>query len=580
MNNKNRKSFNFELEKLINLLENPNSSKTIAIAGKINNKKTKLINSLYQYMSHDQVQKSCSTTNFLSSILEANGKKNEMQKIDTENLFVNKGVYSFNSETILESLSDSLHVNLFLKTNKKRGKRYSLFEKTILKKISIIQKHNLRTNSSNRLKVIFPILTTITTIGTSIGTPILSIALLRYKEIMETFGTVGYNILIWLCGSAIVLGIVSVIFYLVTSIISSKYELISSNLLDGYKKLLLKHFLLPSQKEENLKKKRKIEIIKKSNYFFNEINFSDKNYHSYLDLLKVHNALGNNVCFTVSINENFELKNLFNDSWGGSNNYFVFDINNYKNGYNKQRIIDFMLSRTSKDFKLNLINLYKNNDNFKMYIDQFYETSDNNLQILNVLNTFKSSPLANIQKNINMDEIDYLIDILYIYLIKSLDFYTFDLLFDSLLTDLSIPKEVESKYNLMKLANFFTKNFWKYKENALIFNLNYINDEYYVGGVLNQTKKETKQNKIQDFLQANNFKILKNRKKVIYINNSNELLKIVQINKNEVIDNIFELIKNIKIEAHKEKVSYLIIDFGFNCIIFQNNLGNFQVISN
>ena len=590
--NQTRKNQTFELERLIKTLESK-ESKSIALVGKINNKKTKIINSLHQYMSTNESTNKRVHTSFFNSLMEVTKKKSSKKKIEEEqsnNVEIsNKGVYSFNAEVIQETIGMCLRENLkienmrsakFFKKLSNRFKKWKL--NRIKKKLDYLEKHWVKSVNNNKMKTIFPILTTITTIGTSIGTPILSIALLRNKEIIETFTYAGYIVLLAFCGLAIISGIVSVIFYLVSSIIASRYELISKNLPDGYKKTLSKYFILPAQTKEDTKHyRKKIKISKNQNYYLNEITYNEKDYWSNLDLLMIHNALGNNVCFTVTILENYQMKNIFSDSWGSSLNYSVFDVNNYKNGYNKERVINFILSRMSKDFGFDFINLYKKNDQFKNYVDVFYETSDNNLQVLNVLNVFKTHTLKKIDKKYIEKHIDFFVDIIYMYLIKSLDFYTFDLLIDSLVNELRIPKDIDSKYNLFKIENFFTKNLIKFKGKALLLNINNVNNEiFFTDSKINNLKTSEVKKILKDFLDNNDFKYKK--KKIddnkSFVNNSGDLLLVFETEINDESENVFEKIEQLKTIGLKHKASYIVIDFGFNFMIMQNNLNNFQTI--
>lgn len=590
--NQTRKNQTFELEKLIRTLENK-ESKSIAIVGKINNKKTKIINSLHQYMSTNESTNTRIHTTFYNSLIDAT-KRKKVKKFEYEQNIeveiINKGVYSFNAEVIQETIGmclrenlkvENMHPSKLFKRISNRFKKWKL--NRIRKKLDYLEKHWIKSISNNKMKTIFPILTTITTIGTSIGTPILSVALLRNKEIIETFSYAGYIVLLAFCGLAIISGIVSVIFYLVSSIISSRYELISKNLLDGYKKILAKYFILPTQTKENTKQyRKKLKITKNQNYYLNEIIYNEKDYWTNLDLLMIHNALGNNVCFTVTILENYQIKNIFSDSWGSSLNYSVFDVNNYKNGYNKEKIIKFMLSRISKDFGFDFISLYRKNEQFKNYIDVFYETSDNNLQVLNLLNIFKTHILKKVDKKYFEKNIDFFVDVLYMYLIKSLDFYTFDLLIDSLVNELRIPKDIDSKYNLFKIENFFTKNLLKFKDKALLSNINNVNNEIFFTehNILSLKNNEVKK-VLKEFLENNEFK---NKKRNIennkaYVNNSGDLLLVFEVEINDESENVFEKIEQLKTIGLKHKASYIVIDFGFNFMILQNNLNNYQTIA-
>ncbi len=581
---KNRKNQTFELEKIIDFLESKTENKAIAISGKINNKKTKIINSIFQYMSQDEEKVSKHNTTFFNSILESNVKKNKSKYLEKETTYlVNKGVYNLNLESLIESINDSLKQNAVLENmwrNKFFKRWHRKIQKTrikhIVKKISLLERYDALSASANKYKSIFPILTTITTIGTSIGTPILSIALLRHDKLLQILSPLGYNILIWFCGLAIISGIVSVIFYLISSIIANKYELITRNIVDGYKKVLSKYFLLPKQKKEDVKKhKQKISITRNSNYYFNEIDFNSENYLHFLNLIMIHNAIGNKVCFTVTINELYELKNLFNDSWGSSINYYVFNVNNYKNGYNKEKIINFLLSRISKDF--DFIELYKTSDYFKNYLDAFYEATENNLQILNALNIFKSLTFLKTKKNYVIDNIYFFIDIFYLCLIKSLDLYTFDLVVDSIINDLVIPEDISKRYKLLKLNNFFTNNLKKHRDKSLFFNLKNINDDIFLNNIGKPNELDSKKI-IDGFIEKNNFQLI-NKKNNIYINKFKDRLKVSKIKNIDEINNIFSEIDKVKQSALLDKCTYLIIDFVYEIIVMQNNLDNFHVIA-
>lgn len=585
--NNNRKNQTFELEKLIDFLESKDSHKAIAIAGKINNKKTKLINSIYQYMSQNEYKETDNYTSFYSSVLEYTKKYNKKSdnnignKTTNENI-INKGVYNLNFDTIQKTIGDCLRENV----KYENFTRFKFFKKLhhwkikrILKRLNFIEKHYIKTSSSSKLKVIFPILTTITTIGTSIGTPILSIALLRQKEIIEIFSQHGYLVLIAFCALAIICGIVSVIFYLVSSIIASKYEIISKNLVDEYKKIIGKYFVLPSQNKDDVKSyHKKIKIVKNSNYYFDEITFGEQNYWQYLDLLMIHNALGNNATFVVSISEMYELKNLFNNSWGNSLNYYVFNINSYKNGYNKERIINFILSRISKDFGYDFISLFKNDNNFKNYVNIFFEKSENNLQVMSVLNLFKSTHLNKLEKEEITKNKDYFIDIFYLFFLKSLDFYTYQLLIDAIIDELKIPEEIDLKYNIFRIGNFFSRNIFKYRQNALLFNLEkWIDESHQVDVSLRKKQPVKTKTLIKEFLDINHFKKVQDN---VYVNNLKEMLKIVKIKSSSLEnENFFILLNGIKKAAYAKKITYIIIDFDFEFMLLQNNLNSYHVLA-
>lgn len=64
-----------------------------------------------------------------------------------------------------------------------------------------------------------------------------------------------------------------------------------------------------------------------------------------------------------------------------------------------------------------------------------------------------------------------------------------------------------------------------------------------------------------------------------FVNNSGDLLLIFELEINDESENIFEKIEQLKIIGLKHKASYIIIDFGFNFMVMQNNLNNFQTIA-
>lgn len=589
MNKSNKKQL-FELEKFVHHLKNNSNPKVIAIAGKINNKKTKLINSVFKYVSEGETKYSNNITSFNQFLLEKsqkNKRKNKINKKKEINNYFNKGVYYNNIDFIQTSIGDSLRENIKIENIYQRRFFKFFFKiinklkiKFVLKKLNNIEKHSKKSESYKKIKVVFPTLTTITTIGTSIGSPLLSILLLRNDEIVKLFTEKGYIAMVFFCSFLIFLGIISIIFFLFLTIFSTRNEFISKNLVDSYKKFLLKNFILKFQDKHKVKFwKRKILITKNSNYYFDEFWDDQKNYKDNMDLFMVHNAIGNNVVFTITIKEISELKNIFNDSWGSSLNYSIFNVAKYKNPYNKENIINFILESISQDTKIDFINLYKKNYFFKKYLDEFYDLSDNNVQIMDLLNIFKKSSIFKLEKNYIKKNIDFFIEVFYLYFLNALNSYEFDLQINSLITNFRLNDFYLSS-NTLNLGYFFTNNLEKFEKNALIFNLNNL-------GFNNVEIEDFKNNDIdvekciKFFLSKNEFNF---KEKNLYINIHKDLLEIIKIDCKEILksnktNNIFEYIEKYKNNIDHKNIKFLLLNFGYEIILLQKNLNDYQVLA-
>lgn len=585
--------------------------KVIAIAGKINTKKTKLLNAVYQYKkSFISYSENDKLTGFQKTInensLSLKAEKENKKKLLPNSLNIEsdsltyKNITSVSLENFVKDIGWILRDNAVIENTyqwkyfKFIGKLHNKFLiKRVIKKINGLETTWKKSFYSNKTKMIFPVLTTISTIGTSIGVPILSISFFRQEQIINTISWNGYIGILSFCAILIGIGIISVISYLFTVMFVNKKDYLFQNLSDGYAKLISKYFILPSQDINKVRNvKRKIQIKKSYNLFYNEVNYSSSHFDEYMKLIMILHALNNNVIFTLNVNDKFDFKQTFSNQWGASNNYGIIDVESYKVGYSIDHIISFLLNELSKSIDFDINNLYRKNKKFAFVINTFCEMTTYSLQLVEFLNNCKKIFEKNFTNLINSHKntIDYILDLFTIIAFKSLNSYDFLKFVEKIENEFEISEKLCETYSSLKIKEVLIDNWNKYGINSLISNLNnvYEDTDFFSSSDLNLNIRKNDFNKQEAKIMSffNNKKFEKTNDKKIknslmeLINNQDEKAIIFSVDFNKQNFNIFDEIKLIKEKCLKEDFLYLAINLGDNYLIFQQTIGKYQLLAN
>ncbi|MBD5445748.1 MAG: hypothetical protein HDR31_00330 [Mycoplasma sp.] len=584
--------------------------KVIAIAGKINTKKTRLLNSIYDYKkSSDLALEDENLTDFqrnikensLSIKAEKENKRKIFLKFESEN---NKSSYknitSVSLENFIKDIGWILRENLIEENTyqwkhfKIIGKIYNKYLiKKILKKINALESNWKKSFYTNKTKMIFPVLTTISTIGTSIGVPILSISFFRQEEIIKTISWGGYIGVLSFCAILIGIGIISVIAYLFSVVFVNKTDYLVQNLSDGYAKLISKYFLLLSQDETKTKGvKRKIRIRKSYNLFYNEIYYSDSHFNEYMKLIMIIHALNNNVTLTLNINDKFEFKQIFSSQWGSSKNYMILDVESYKVGFSNNHIVSFLLSELSKSLDFDTKNLYRKNKNFSFIINTFCEMTTHSLQLVEFLsackNLFKNN-LTNLLNN--KTEMSFLLDVFSLISFKALNSFDFSKFVQKLQNEFELTQSISETYSALQIKQILASNWNKYGLNSLAQNLgNLLNEQkdfFSSNSNLPSLRKndyEKQENEIINFFTKKDFEKTSTKKvktsSFEMVNKIGDEVSVFSLNYNNEDFNVFDEIKKIKEKCMKEDILFIAINLGDYYLIFQQKVGKYHLISN
>lgn len=565
-----------QLGKIIDQLDANESKKAIAIAGKVNNRKTRTLNAIYEYKS----------------------KKQALVKAENKNLqnITYSQPTSISQPKIVGDIAKSLKANLKPENYIAKKTTPKFLKKTIAnhkaKKINRIF-DNLNAVTSNqyiatRTQALFPILTTISTLGTSLGVPLLSIALIRIKEIEQFAGSGGFTGFVSFCLIIILVGISALLFYLFTTIKYNRLQRISISVDEVFSKIIKNYFLLPNlddHKKHHFKNLGKFKITTSENIFYNEIDIKDKHYEEFLKLISILVNLNNNVIFTVNINYDHEIKQIYNPNIF-SNNFIVMDVSNFKTPTNYRSLLDFLLNELTSIFKFNCQQLFFRNKKFSKIINAFLDEATTNFQLIQLIN-LSQNYIGCIGDKLSKEK----------YLTFFLDFFTMlalraisDQNYLYFVNELQISYSVNEKlygniYTNLQVRKLVSDNWKRYKTNSILFSFDQIfeNKSWFNDNLENlepsvQIQDINLFDQVKQYLKRQGFnktdETLENSE--IYVNELCDKILIYNVPDN--CDNLFDFTDEKFKLAIDNGISYICFLFRFVRVFMKYNESRFEIM--
>ncbi|WP_027119670.1 hypothetical protein [[Mycoplasma] testudinis] len=579
-----------QLEKLLEQLDNAENKRVIAIAGKINNRKTRMLNSLYEFKSYKPGGE--------KEVLPVKKDQSLRKSSDGEPFCSYQQVASLSHRRVIADITNNLKVNLktenfvsndiskIIKNQKAKSKK-----KKIVKMFD--EFNNLESNQylATRAQSLFPILTTVSTLGTSIGVPLLSITLLRVDQLLRLIGEGGFATLISFCIVLIVVGIISLMFYLFTTIRYNKLLRISKSADVVFEKIIDKYFILPENIPNGIVPKHqrnKFKISTSSNYFYNEITFSDKDYEEIVKLFVVLKHLNNNVIYTVNIANDYEIKQLYDPSWGRGN-FLVVDVNDFKTPKNYRKILLFLLSEFSKILNLDAQQLYFKSKKFSRIINAFLTDATSNYQVVEILRLSKIF-LTNFSTKLDHPTCrTFFFDFFTILALRALSEQNFIDFVSELESHFIVSNDSYGPvYEALDITGTLTRNWQEYGPNSILFSLSdMFSNPFWLNGIFKALEvaddkpfkfepEKYRQETIKFILNASFVKI-EDLFGFAAFKNSNEE-KMLLINVPIDNENVFEWAKAKFNEAMENGITYITLLFRAYRFIYKINTGRFESI--
>lgn len=619
---------NLIMGKILQVLMSSGSDQNwvIALSGLANTRKTEMLNNLFNLTTNNIGFFSKNNFQSFAFFLTKQTKKNEIHNF----IFDPKIVYFRNirlatRENILQDINQNLIDNLDL-NNMKQWKYFkfikNFFNKQqifrIYKKITYLTRALASLKTIEQTKSIWPILTTITTIGTSIGTPILSLALLRQDVISNIIGYHGFLAIIIFCVILILSGVLSVLSYLISSVYISRTQQSLANMDEYYVKLIKKYFVIPSKKYLYPLKWYKrslnpVTIKTHFNYFYDGFNRSDPSFNEMMHLLQIIEMLDNNILFTVNVDYDYQNKQIFDNSWIVNKNLLVWKSNQLKPATNKWILINFILTNLTLSLKTDTHNLYRNNTYFAEIIQALLETADTETDIIGFLVAVKNT-YSDIKEWFNdPDGLSYFIQSLPILILKVIEPVSFENLIYHMSFNLSYrldqpAVETQKKFTNLNVESALNSNWKKFGNWSIIFKTNEIYENYNFKTILKNFKRDQTnlipiQNQVikqvNDLLKAKGFEKTSEQQEyqiwnASFYNNpiTNENLLLAEMIPIYNLDvavikqmNYFDVIHEIKTVAfnhlnlNNEKTKYVILQFVDQYYVLQRNFNDYEIIN-
>ncbi|WP_391591490.1 hypothetical protein MCAV_04360 [[Mycoplasma] cavipharyngis] len=610
---KNKNAFKIDL--IIKYLTNYQEyGHVVAIAGLAETGKTKLLADLFTLTNNGLI--------FPELQKENNFKLSFNKKTKLKNFFLDTNVFYFKNikqatiKEIIQDINQNLRNNLIINNfgswkHFKWLKEWLNFRKIVKinRKIISLEKAISASRNLEQNKLIWPILTTLTTMGTSIGTPLLSLALLRQDVIINLLGSHSYLAILIFSILLITIGIFSVISYLISNIYINRTSNITSDYLLFYQKLLEKNFnLLKDQNNKfsfSFKKLRnKVNIKTKFNYFYDGINKNSPDYKTIMNLLQIMQAMNNNIFFTVTFEKTFEHKQIFDNSWNDQTKCLVWTSENFKNSTNNRLLIQFILKNLSVILKIDAFDLYRKNQEFTETIFMLLEYVDNDTKIINFLTLCKLyyRGLENFMQH--KFGLEYFYQTLPLIILKAINNLVFNEVYyrttNHFSIDFSDNNSYVFPYNHLKLNKILNDNWKKFGANSIIFQWNKFFDNHSFIDILNNYKASLENSlKFSHKISKTIAVLLKQReyhktdikeksqywKAILYTNDLAENLiwikfeniNILTPNESENL-NLFDQIYQIKNKSYTLKAKYIIMEFHDYYFTLQKSLNDYELL--
>ncbi|KEZ22373.1 hypothetical protein [Ureaplasma diversum] len=326
---------------------------------------------------------------------------------------------------------------------------------------------------------LLPILTTLSTLGATLAVPLLSIAFLRTKEIVELWGNGGFHALVGSCFSLVFIIIIATFVTLFNNIKNNHKDYIVKNMNNTLLKIFDKYFILDSK--FNIKNKitfytkfierSKLVISNHYTFFYDTINVNGDNYVSILKYFKTLNHFNNTVVFNASEYKYLDERKIFRNVFS-EDKIMVARINRYKNKTSGRRLMNFIFYQISMISSLNTKKLLQKYPLFVNALYRFLEYSESNSELLNLLLDVKRHAYK-ISSQIDESYQRFFVDFFVLAVFRALD----ENGFDALSNDISYygkPSEETSNnvtYTSLKLDQILNNNVINFGQQAFIFNL-------------------------------------------------------------------------------------------------------------
>lgn len=554
-------------------LSNKDDSKVICIYGKTNQKKSKTINALIKYKKDDDEI----GLSFLP--LKSANEKNLLSDIS---FLIEKNIQPANIKCF-----DHKKINIIKNMSKKNMISKCSDEFSKIKKS--VDNKDKYTKSS---KVTGPLLNTISAFGISLGVPLLSLALFRSQEIFDSLSSYFFYSLVSICVLLVLMAITTTVYFLVSTIINNKKDLIVSHLDESLEIFILKWFnfnmpipsTLEAKHQKQIKRqKHKFEVNTFYNFFYNDVKINSDDYEYIISFFKIIHYFKNNIFFAATFENEFEYKLVTRSEW---NEFLIsFDVSKYKTRHNYNSLILSILNNINKSTHVNAKKLFLDDQIFANNIRFFLDKSESNLELLTLFNEIKK--YANIQEGFatNSRVIDYFNHLFSMLIFKILERDLFANIIYELSSTLSCNHLDNVLFKNLRIESMLIKNLQAFGNDCILFNSQYIFEEIHFDDIC----QNIFENKIDVFNYADVEKNIFKRGfnldddfddeifNLHYVNSFSESLLVKKIKLDET-DNFFEEIEEIKTEAWAKGAKFICLEFPSKCIFFQKNLDIYEIL--
>lgn len=483
--------------------------------------------------------------------------------------------------TLMNDIKNIVYLNLTIENYVDKSKSPFVIKKEILKakkEFDSIFSIITDTGKTQKTKLLWPILNTISSFGISLGVPLLSLAFYRTEALIQLVGKWFYYFLIIICVCLILFALSSTLFYLSTVIKTNKYETKNSNqknILDNYIK---KWFNVKKNK------KQKFNLITEFNILYSNT-LSNELSQNKIDLLIILNDLSNNLFVPVEIKNQFEIKLISNKYTNDI--FFIMNAEQIKlKSYDKQ-VFDFLHKMIDKIFGIKLSIIFKKDDVYQNALRRFSEKSTQNYQLLKFLNYTKQFYGVAKANDINNKKIQqYCVNILVLAIYKLLSPNDYNL-FEIQLSNKYIVSDAVKKtlfFNSLKIEQLLITNISLFNNESFVFHIDQIlYDPILLDNIFkNLISPNKKYTQAETLVKNNNFKLTKSidNNQNIYIDENENIISVYKINNANagIFDEIQEIM-NINLNSN---IDYCIIEFVEfkQTLVFEKIIDEFDVNPN
>ena len=546
---------------------------------------------------------------------------NQIKELNQEN--INIAAWTMPAPASKEELSEDIKATLLVNTTTSNLKNIKSknFINAIFKKIhtnrirrKINEYQPYKQENSKTKTLLWPVISTVSSLGLALGVPLLSVILFRQDAIIYgtenaegvnsgALGETFYIGMITLAVSLIVLGAFSSILGLIVTIIQNKKAYNWTNVSENLQKIINKYFVLQTSVDyyKNLTWRHKISykfkfvIDKDYTFFYTNVDPNGDDYSEILELMKILNSLNNNIIYCLQnvnyIDDIRIFKNIF-----PTGKTRIIRMNTYKNGSNIRIMTNFMISQIKQITGLDIQTLSRKYPYFINALYKFIDKSTSNDQFLGALLMLKKfvGKISN-SSGLNDNVEKYFIDLFCLSIFNGLDNAGFQMLYRdlSLYGDISDQLRQNDNFVSLKIYEIINRNLIEYETNSIFFKLK----DFMIGvatlkniskAVSVNTKTEINipvdKQYITSILENRGYKNIENDKPLNYsmkfISNFNDSLyvKFGEISDNNSSGLVY--LESILKRAKEDQISAIIIDIYGMKMYYQKIEDHFELISN